>query len=99
MDFSAEDRVKMDRLIDIQQVLSDNRQITTTVALAGVSTALILYYFTTKSKVKYPPGPTAWPVLGNIPQILRAGPMEVFLEQCRRIYGNVSVSSELFYIF
>ena len=87
-DFSAEDRVKMDRLIDIQQVLSDNRHITTTVALAGVSTALILYYFTTKSKVKYPPGPTAWPVLGNIPQILRAGPMEVFLEQCRRIYGN-----------
>ena len=84
----------MDRLIDIQQVLSDNRHITTTVALAGVSTALILYYFTTKSKVKYPPGPTAWPVLGNIPQILRAGPMEVFLEQCRRIYGNVSITSE-----
>lgn len=83
----------MDRLADIQHVLTDNSRLTTTVALAGVSTALLLYYIT-RPKVKYPLGPRPWPIIGNIPQILSSG-LETFLEKNRALYGNVSRTSQI----
>lgn len=40
----------------------------------------------------YPRGPFTLPVLGNLVQMGLAGDLLTFLKNCRRHYGNVSIS-------
>ena len=64
-----------------------------TLILLGVLTILFLpYLWTTRQRKQYPPGPFSFPILGNIPQIVWYGSMEVFLQKYRKQFGNVSHS-------
>ena len=64
-----------------------------TLALIGFVIFLIIsYHYLTRPTVhpQYPPGPIAFPLLGNLPQIALCGSMSKFCEKYRKIYGNVS---------
>ena len=67
-----------------------------TIILLSVFTALVLYYLLTKKENRYPPGPFAFPILGNLPQILLASSLTKFAELNRKKYGNVSAVKSLF---
>lgn len=61
-----------------------------TVALGALLVAILSYLVLEKSEDRSPPGPFAYPLIGNLPQIILAGTFPKFLERCRRKYGNVS---------
>ena len=62
-----------------------------TLAVAGLAVTLALYYLLTKRKDNYPPGPTALPVIGNIPQLVSSGSIVAFCKKYRKQFGNVSL--------
>ena len=37
-----------------------------------------------------PPGPFRFPMIGNLPQIIRCGSIDKFLSKYQKIYGEVS---------
>ena len=37
-----------------------------------------------------PPGPFRFPLIGNLPQIIRCGAIDKFLSKYQKIYGEVS---------
>ena len=62
-----------------------------TTTLLSVITALVLYYLLTKKENRYPPGPFAFPVIGNLPQLALAGSITKFANRYRKTYGDVSM--------
>ena len=62
-----------------------------TTTLLSVITALVLYYLLTKKENRYPPGPFAFPVIGNLPQLALAGSITKFANHYRKTYGDVSM--------
>ena len=70
---------------------------TITLVLTAILTFLAVTYFYGKSteKSRYPPGPFAFPIIGNLPQIALCGSIDVFFEKYRKIYGNVSASETM----
>lgn len=69
-----------------------------TVVLAGLVLAL-LWFFTVKTPKKHhlPPGPFAFPLVGNLPQIDKYAPFKSFMEVSLRTYFYVHSSQ--FYTF
>ena len=67
-----------------------------TLLLVGVLSVLFLYYLLTRKENRYPPGPFAFPILGNLPQILLASSLTKFAELNKKKYGNVSAVKSLF---
>ena len=63
-----------------------------TLLLVGIITLLAVYYLLTKKENRYPPGPFAFPFLGNLPQLALAGSLSRFANHYRKIYGDVSVN-------
>ena len=61
-----------------------------TLALVGLASVLTLYYILTKKENRYPPGPFAFPVIGNLPQLALRGSLTEFAEHYKHIYGSVS---------
>ena len=61
-----------------------------TAALGGLATTLALYYLLTKKENRYPSGPFAFPVIGNLPQLALAGSITKFANYYRKAYGDVS---------
>ena len=62
----------------------------TTFLVCG-ATLLVLYYLLTKKENRYPPGPFAFPILGNLPQLALTGSITKFAEYYKERYGNVSI--------
>ena len=65
-----------------------------TTTLLSVITALVLYYLLTKKENRHPPGPFAFPVIGNLPQLALAGSITKFANHYRKTYGDVSIVRE-----
>ncbi|KAF6040855.1 hypothetical protein EB796_000838 [Bugula neritina] len=61
----------------------------TSLLLAGTVTALLFIYMMRKTSDKYPPGPFAFPIIGNSPQILLSGSLAKFIESNHQKFGNV----------
>ncbi|XP_067947649.1 uncharacterized protein [Watersipora subatra] len=59
-----------------------------TLALVA-ATAALLYYLLTRDKIKYPPGPLAFPLLGNLPQLVFHGSVPKYAKYYRKVYGDV----------
>ncbi|XP_067946650.1 cytochrome P450 2D26-like [Watersipora subatra] len=60
-----------------------------TTFLIGTATLLVLYYLLRRGDKSYPPGPFVFPIIGNLPQLFRAGSITDFSEYYRKKYGNV----------
>ncbi|XP_041658208.1 cytochrome P450 2A4-like [Cheilinus undulatus] len=61
----------------------------TTLILAGLILALLwLLSVQNSRKYKLPPGPTALPIIGNLPQLQKAAPFKSFIK-FSKIYGHV----------
>jgi len=63
-----------------------------TITLAAVSTALS-FYLATRDRSGLP-GPVALPILGNIPGILLSGSIDIYMDEMREQYGDVSTSQD-----
>ena len=61
-----------------------------TAILLGVVTVLVLYNLVSKTKSRYPSGPFAFPVIGNLPQLVKSGCFTAFANYYKKIHGNVS---------
>jgi len=60
----------------------------TTAVMTGVAALLLIFYLRSKRE-KLPPGPFAFPVIGNLPQIVLSGSLVKFCKKYREIYGEV----------
>ena len=61
-----------------------------TLLLVGVVSVLFLYYLLTKKENRYPPGPFAFPIIGNLPQLALKGSLTGFAEHYKKKYGDLS---------
>ena len=62
----------------------------TTFLVCG-ATVLFLYSLLTRKENRYPPGPFAFPVIGNLPQLALTGSITKFAEYYKERYGNVII--------
>jgi hypothetical protein len=57
------------------------------ICLTGIAAYLVKRVFTKKKPAPYPPGPSGWPLIGNIPDMPDVKPWLVFAEWGKK-YGQ-----------
>ena len=82
-------------MLDLLSVLQNDMESpmpSTSLALVGLVTVVVLYTWLKKSRLPLPPGPKGWPILGNALDMPTKRPWEKYHEWSKT-YGERNIMS------